>query len=208
LRAKGEEIVSNPEWEQLEILVAKIQKELAPDAVVSHNVKVKGLVTEELRQIDVLVRQHIGQYEMVIAIDCKDYKDPVDVKGVEEFHGLITDIGAHKGALVCPTGFTRTAKKRAKRLGIDLYSPVDTDPHKWQTSNMAFPIICDFRSVSISFGLSISAPVPFRTPVDFYKDLDVYDDEGNLIGTPLRTALIDGIPENFRLNPETMRTFR
>jgi hypothetical protein len=28
---------------------------------------------------------------MLIAIDAKDYKKPVDVKGVEEFHGLLED---------------------------------------------------------------------------------------------------------------------
>lgn len=40
-----------------------------------------------MRQVDVLVRQRIGQYERTIAIDCKDYGSPVDVKGIEEFNG-------------------------------------------------------------------------------------------------------------------------
>jgi len=33
-------------------------------------------------RFDVLVRQKIGQYEMLIVLDCKDYAKPVDVKGV------------------------------------------------------------------------------------------------------------------------------
>lgn len=178
----------NPEWKQLEILVANIQKELAPDAEVTHNVKVKGLVTGEPRQIDVLVRQRIGQYEMIVAIDCKDYKTAVDVKGVEEFHGLIRDIGAHKGALVCPRGFSATAKKRAKSYGIDIYSPVDTDPHKWQVK-VAIPMICDFRSATIAFGITCSEPMPFRMDYEFYKTMEVFDGQGNALGTPLAAGI-------------------
>lgn len=175
------------DWRQLEILVAQIQKELAPGAIVEHNVKLKGHVTGEMRQIDVLVKQNIGQYEMLVAIDCKDYKSPVDVKGVEEFRGLITDIGAHKGALVCPKGFTRTAKKRAKGFHIDLYSPVDTDPHKWQVKP-TLPMVCDFRSVGIAFGISVSAPVPFSLPNEFFRDVQVFDSNGHLLGTSLEVA--------------------
>lgn len=175
------------DWQQLEILVAQIQKELAPGANVEHNVKLKGHVTGVMRQVDVLVKQNIGQYEMLIAIDCKDYKSPVDVKAIEEFHGLITDIGAHKGALVCPKGFTRTAKKRAKGYHIALYSPVDTDPHKWQVKP-TLPMVCDFRSVAIAFGIRVSAPVPFSLPSEFYRDVQVFNNSGQLLGTSLEVA--------------------
>jgi hypothetical protein len=180
--------VAEADWKSLEILVAKIQQELAPAADVSHNVRIKGQITGQLRQVDVLVRQKIGQYQMIIAIDCKDYKTAIDVKGVEEFRGLITDIGANKGALVCPSGFTRTAKKRAKGFGIDLYSPVDTDPHKWQVKP-TLPVICDFRSVAIGFGIRVTAPVPFRMNQDFFRSLQVFNEREEAIGLPLDTAL-------------------
>lgn len=107
--------MTEPLWKQLELLVAEIQRELAPDAEVTHNVRIKGRDSEQMRQVDALVRKQVGQYEIVIAIDCKDYADPVDVKGVEEFQGLLIDIGAHKGAMVCPKGFTPAAKKVATR---------------------------------------------------------------------------------------------
>ncbi|HJQ59864.1 MAG TPA: restriction endonuclease, partial [Vineibacter sp.] len=148
------------DWRGLEVLVAKIQRQLAPDAEVIHNTKLTGRQSGQARQIDVLVRQKIGQYEMLIVLDCKDHGRPVDIKGVEEFHGLLTDVGAHKGALVCPKGFTEAAKTRAAGWQLDLYSPVDTDPHKWQVRVKA-PVICDFRSALMSFGLSVSSPAPW-----------------------------------------------
>ena len=178
--------VNSPDWEQLEHLVAEIQKQLAPDAIVTHNVKLPGLQSETQRQIDVLVEQNIGQYTMRIVIDCKDYASPVDVKGVEEFYGLVQDVGAHKGALVCPNGFTKSAKKRAKKLQVDLYSPVDTDPHKW-TATVTAPVLCDFRTTYMSFGLSVSAPKPFTMPIDFYT-LPVYDENSEPLGNILETT--------------------
>src|SRR5262245_41625555 len=116
----------------LEILVAKIQAQFSPDAEVLHDIRLLGRLSQQSRQIDVRVRQNIGQYQMTIVIDSKDYARPVDVKGVEEFHGLVADVGAHKGAMVSPRGSTTAAKHRAAGLQIDPYSPVDTDPHKWQ----------------------------------------------------------------------------
>ena len=55
---------------------------------------------------------------------------PVYVNFVEEFHGLFGRFQRAEEVPVCPSRFTQTAKVRAEGLGIDLYSPVDTHPHK------------------------------------------------------------------------------
>lgn len=122
-----------PEWKQLEILVADIQRQLAPGAKVTHNVQLQGQDSEAMRQVDVLVEQTVGQFHVVIVIDCKDYGHPVDVKGVEEFLGLVRDVRAHQGCMVSAKGFSRSAKKVARHANIAIYSPVDTAPHQWQT---------------------------------------------------------------------------
>ena len=136
--------IQKPDWKELESLVAMIQKQLSPEASVQHNVMLDGIDSETKRQIDVLVEQNIGQYTMRIVIDCKDYSKPVDVKGIEEFHGLVQDVRAHKGALVCPAGFTKSALKRAQKLEIDLYRPVSTGKHKWQAKvTRPFKFLCN-----------------------------------------------------------------
>ena len=182
----ADENQETPDWKELEYLVAMIQQQLSPDALVQHNAMLDGHDSETKRQIDVLVEQNIGQYTMRIVIDCKDYAKPVDVKGVEEFHGLVQDVRAHKGALVCPAGFTKSALRRARKLQIDLYRPVSTGKHKWQAQVTA-PVLCDFRSSLMSFGISCSAPKPLTMPQDFYN-LPVYDENGNELGTSLRVA--------------------
>jgi len=172
---------------ELELLVAKIQKQLAPKAEVQHNVMLDGRQSKRKRQIDVLVREKIGQYDILIIIDCKDYAKPVDVKGVEEFYGLLTDVGAQKGVLVCPKGFSQAAKTRAEGLQIDLFSPIDTDIHKW-TATVSMPALCDFRSAKMAFGFSTSAPLPFRLAGNFYETEKIYDEAGNELGTMLQVA--------------------
>lgn len=166
---------------ELEILVAKIQKQLAPDAEVIHDAKLQGLESKRPRQIDVLVKHRIGQYQMLIAIECKDYSRPVDVKGVEEFHGLLMDVKANKGVIVCPNGFTETAKTRASGLQIDLYSPVDTDPHKWQAKVTA-PVVCDFRGTVMAFGILCDAPLPLQIRPRFWTDTQVFSRDGAELG--------------------------
>lgn len=173
----------------LELLVAKIQKQLAPHSEVLHDVKLDGHLSRRQRQIDVLIRDKIGQYEILIIVNCKDYKKPVDVKGIEEFAGLQQDVRAHRGVLVCPKGFSKAAKVRAQSLQIDLYSPVDTDPHKW-SARVTIPALCDFRSAAMSFYLSSSAPGPFRTTMEFYKDQQFYDQNDQALGTAFDNAML------------------
>lgn len=183
----SEELEENdPDWKKLEYLVASIQRQLSPDAIVSHNVMLDGVESETKRQIDVLVEQNIGQYTIRIVVDCKDYKKPVDVKSVEEFHGLVQDVKAHKGALVCPSGFTKSALRRAKKLQIDLYRPVSTGKHKWQASVTA-PVLCDFRQCYMSFRISTCSPKPMTLPQDFFN-LSVFDENGLDLGSSLTTA--------------------
>lgn len=176
------------DFEDLELLVAKIQKELAPAAEVLHNQRLPGRKSGRTRQIDVLVKDRVGQYEIHIVIDCKDYKKPADVKSVEEFFGLVDDVGAQKGVLVCPSGFSAAAKTRAEGLQIALYSPVDTKLHKW-TVNPLVPTMVDFRSAGIGVGISGSAPYPFTIPRDFQFSKQVTDADGVGLGSMFGIAI-------------------
>jgi hypothetical protein len=172
---------------KLEILIAKIQKSLAPNATVEHNVQLPTRDGLRTRQVDVLVRDNIGRYEFLIVIDCKDHSRKLDVRGVGEFYDLVTDVGAHRGVLVCPKGFTSGALSRAKELQIDLYSPVDTDPHKWKVK-ATVPCIVDYRSAAISFSLSVSSPHPWVLPQDFLNSSMIYNDKDEPLGTIVETG--------------------
>lgn len=174
-----------PDFKDLELLVAEIQRQLAPKAEVLHDQRVIGKYSKRSRQIDVLVRDKVGQYEIQIVIDCKDTRRPADVKAVEQFVGLVADVGAQKGVLVCPAGFTKSAKLRAEADGIELYSPIDTNLHKW-TVNPSVPALCDFRQAAFQFVISMTGgPPDFLIPWEFWKESPLSDAEGRPLGTLL-----------------------
>lgn len=102
--------------------------------------------------------------------------------------------------MVCPKGFSQAAKERALGLQIDLYSPVDTDPHKWQVKATA-PALCDFREARISFGISQSEPIPFMIPGDFYSSLTVFDHRKNSLDTMSKATMKRWMEGRFPIAP-------
>jgi len=168
-------------WKEFEALVAKIQAELAPHAVVKHDDKIEGR-SGKLRQVDVSVRAKVGQFDFLMALECKDHASPVDVGEVDAFIGLLQDIAAHRGALVSAVGFTALAKARAKQAGIDLYRPVDTGDHTWKVSPL-LPVVFDVRSISYSFAIGSDLPLPFRLPSNDVGSQIVYDRDKQPLGT-------------------------
>jgi hypothetical protein len=122
-----------PKWKRFEKLVYEIQKELAGDAEVKFDDSIVGVDSKVARQIDISIRKHVGQYAILIAIDCKDYTEPLDVKDVETFSALVQDVRANRGALIVSSSFTPAALNIAKNEGIDTYRLVDTENVDWKT---------------------------------------------------------------------------
>ena len=138
--------MNTPKWKKFEQLVTKVQQDLSPQAIVTPNDKIEGKITGTKRQIDVSIRQRVGQYEMLVAIECKDLSVPVDVKDVEEAIGLIQDIGANKGVIVSARGFTAAAKTRGENAELILYRLIDCGEHDWKT-DVSVPVLCDCRKI-------------------------------------------------------------
>lgn len=178
--------MSTPDWKKLEHLAAEIQQSLSPAGTVLHNVKVPGRSSGTDRQIDVLIRDQIGQFPIQIAIECKDHVTAADVNVIGEFHSLLQDTRIPKGVLVCPAGFTKPALQLAASYGIETYRPVDTNPHKWRCA-VSLPTICDYRSVQITLHLSFALPLPLKIPYNTGA-VPLLDGNGNSIGTIAEVA--------------------
>jgi Restriction endonuclease len=171
--------VAIPDWKKFEELAAAIQRELAADAIVTENAKLVGK-SGTSRQVDILIEEQAGQFKLRIAIDCKDYKERVDVKEVEAFIGLIEDIGAHKGAMIAANGFTETAKSRALGAGLDLFRLVDTASHKWRSYVSIPAVLSDFQISYYSFSISGKGRSSFDLRQDF-RYMPILRSDGSLI---------------------------
>jgi len=133
-------------WKRFENLVADVQTRLFPGAQVECDAHIRGMDSGELRQVDIAIRATVGQFQMLVAVDCKDHAVPVDVKDVEAFIGLVKDIRAHKGAIVSASGFTGTAKTIGEKADIDLLRLVDTGEHEWKTA-ASIPVLVSMRFI-------------------------------------------------------------
>jgi methyl coenzyme M reductase beta subunit len=92
------------------------ESELASEAVsMTANAKIKGVISGRTRQIDVLVddMRYSARASRII-VDAKRRSRRMDIKNVEEFEGMMRDCGARHGVIVCTSGATKGAIRRAQ----------------------------------------------------------------------------------------------
>ncbi|WP_197435240.1 restriction endonuclease [Nitratireductor arenosus] len=125
------------DWKRYERLVARLlADQLSTGFCVPPNASVLGGITGIKRQIDVLIEaRHDTDNSRRIIVDAKRRKRKIDVKDVESFRGMMEDVGATHGYLVCPHGHTAAAEKRAQRAAAIRLLPLDRledfDPRTW-----------------------------------------------------------------------------
>ena len=107
------------EGELLEKVVAHFCSNIE-GAKVTHDAKIPGRNSRTERQADVFIEGKYGFFEIKIQIEAKDYTRPVSVERVEAFVTMIKDTGVDLGAMVCPSGFTSTAKSIAEANNIQI----------------------------------------------------------------------------------------
>lgn len=84
------------------------------DVSVTPNASLLGSISGVRRQIDILVdaRWEEGTHRRII-YDAKRQSRRIDVKDVEAFEGMMRDVLASRGVLICSNGWTKAAEKRA-----------------------------------------------------------------------------------------------
>ncbi len=83
--------------------------------------KLIGKYSRIKREIDVSVFDKDNLKNPLFIVECKRHKRKLNVKHVEGFFGVIEDVEAKKGILVCPSGFTKGACNYAQAKGIALW---------------------------------------------------------------------------------------
>jgi hypothetical protein len=109
------------DWRVYERVAACFEIDAANmDVSVTPNASLVGSISGVKRQIDILVdaRWEEGTSRRII-FDAKLRKRKLDVKDVESFEGMMCDVRASRGVLVCPSGATKAAIRRAEQ-NIDI----------------------------------------------------------------------------------------
>jgi hypothetical protein len=126
-----------PSWELYERMIARlIADQLTTDLCVTPNARIVGRISGRSRQVDVLIdSRHDTDNSRRIIVDAKKRRRKIDVRDVETFQGLMEDVGATHGYLICPSGHTKAAEKRAQMAVSIRIVPLDRmesfDPSTW-----------------------------------------------------------------------------
>src|SRR5258707_968864 len=104
------------DWRIYDRFVARLQAdEVAQDMTVVANARLKGAISGVKRQIDVLLDFRFDDdLSRRVIVDAKRRKRPINVKQVEEFEGMMRDVRATRGIIVCPNGYSQAAHRRAQ----------------------------------------------------------------------------------------------
>jgi hypothetical protein len=94
------------------------------------------------RQIDISIRTRVGPYAILVAVECKDHAQPLDVGDVGAFATLRADVRANKGVMIATGGFTPAAFELARTHGIDTRTYLDTESEDWGTE-VKVPVVLD-----------------------------------------------------------------
>ena len=135
--------MADPKWKRFERLIHQVHEQYGiAGAKVTLDDKIKGLDSKTTRQIDISIRTSVGPYAILIAIECKDHAQPLDVVDVGAFATLRQDVRAHKGVLVTTGGFTQAAIELARSLGIETRTYLDTESVDWG-NEVTVPVVLD-----------------------------------------------------------------
>lgn len=102
------------------------------EITVQHNVKLIGQ-SGITRQIDVLIdsRWPDGEDRRIV-VDAKKRSRKVDIKEIEAFEGMMRDCNAGRGVIVCSSGCTEGALRRAQdAITITVLDSEDLPEYKW-----------------------------------------------------------------------------
>lgn len=104
---------------------------------VIYDTKIDG--PDKPRQIDILIKINIQGKDYNHLIECKDFIRPIDLPKLDAFDSLLRDLNAYKGTFISSAGFTDGAKRKAIRLGIDIFTAHKSNS-KWNIS-LNIPVI-------------------------------------------------------------------
>lgn len=162
------------DWREYEDAVCDEFTMRYPKAEIARDIKLDGTLSGTQRQIDVLIDAVVAGQAVRTVVDAKMYNRRVDVKAVEEFLGLLVDVGADRGLMVTTVGYSRAALARAHRdsshVELDVMSLEEFREFQWP---LGIPFSRD-RAVILPapFGWVVDATVKGTTAVLYQRGLD------------------------------------
>jgi hypothetical protein len=140
-----------------------------------------GQRTGHQHEIDVSIELEIADLSILILVECKHYRNKVDISDLLEFAQRIDDIGAHKGVMVTTIGYREGALKVARAHRIALVTTVP----KWER-----PLVKSAGRPSVDESKNKEARrIPVTVRIVDYEEESFWDHINNISKVSLKHAI-------------------
>lgn len=100
-------------------MIYLIHHQLADEATVTESKFLHDRLADAEREVDIVIETQVGNYPVIIAIECQERGRVASVEWVEQMVTKHQTLPTNKLILVSQSGFSETAHKKAKALGIE-----------------------------------------------------------------------------------------
>lgn len=143
------------------------------------NHKIENL-DENLREIDLLIKSVVNDFEIIIAIECKEYSRKVSVEKIEAFNSKCLRIpNINKKILISEKGFQKDAIAAANAFGIELYSFSEIEANSFEILGFAIkqlkPRLAKYNLTGIKFEKPLNQETIIDSNSIFRTELDGQD---------------------------------
>lgn len=113
-------------------LIYLIHQKIGNEAVVTESKILIDKVTQEKREIDIVIEFDKSGYQMIISIECIDHKRKADVTWVEKMISKHANLTTNKLILVSNSGFTNNALRKCEFYNIESLSFESATKIDWE----------------------------------------------------------------------------
>ena len=164
------------------------------EATVTESREFIDQVTEQPREVDIVIETKVGTHPFVIGIECVDRNRPMDAPWIEQIHNKHQDLGdIDKTIVVSKSGFTKPALKKAAQRKIEALTLNEAQESDWvrytgrlaslESINVVSTVVASSPDIKIL--VMPPGPPPYPPPPQFEENMDhsVYEPTGKLIGS-------------------------
>lgn len=112
-------------------LILLLHRELIPaGATITESRLDPDPISGEPREVDIKIDYEVAGYPVSIVIECRDKKRPATVQWIDELFGKYP-YSAGKVVAVSRSGFSKPAREKAKKLGIETMTMAEATNTEW-----------------------------------------------------------------------------